>query len=127
MNSDEYEVSYFRYCHSLIGALEPIDVARRNGRLVPCFPQSLIAGPPGDTAAEESAEYRQLVEEVCQNLNKIERRTWLRILEGRPILDVAIEEHVSRTAIYDRIRRMVEKNAYCAIWWQLKNKVNQHT
>ncbi len=121
MSMDDYEpeVSCYHYCRGHDGRLIDVDVARQNGRIVPRFPLS-ITEPALPQDDEESEEYQELVEEVCQNLNEVERRTWLRILDGRSILDIAQEEHVSRPAVYDRVRRMVRKNDYCAIWWQLR-------
>lgn len=126
MDSSDHEVHYFRYVRRLDGSLEPVDLARRNGRVVPRFHPSVLEPPPTQDP-EESREYRELVDEVSQNLNPLERKTWLRLLDGVPILDVAKDDHVSRAAIYDRLRRMVVKNEYVAIWWRLKNKCNQHT
>jgi len=130
--NDESEVSFYRYCRGHDGKLVAVDVARQNGRVVPRFSPS-ITEPALPHDEEESEEYRELVEEVCQNLNPTERRTWLQILDGRSLLDIAEEEGVSRAAIYERIRGnskgqggMIRKNDYCAIWWRLKNKVNQH-
>jgi DNA-directed RNA polymerase specialized sigma24 family protein len=126
MHKCQFETSYFRYVRRLDGTLEPVDLARRNGRLAPRFHPS-VTEPEMQSTGEESPEYRELVEEVSRSLNEIERRTWLKILDGRSILDIADEEGVSRAAIYDRISRMVSKNAYCQIWWRHKNKTNQHT
>ena len=115
----------FRQCRRIDGVVEPVNLIRRNGRPELQFPPAIVEFPLY-TEAEETPEYRELVDEVCQNLNEIERRTWMKIIDGRSILDIADEEGVSRPAIYDRIRRMVAKNSYCAIWWRLKNKTNQH-
>jgi DNA-directed RNA polymerase specialized sigma24 family protein len=125
MENIESEVFQFHQCRRIDGAVEPVDLIRRNRRPEIQFPADIVEYPLF-TEAEQSDEYRELLDEVCQNLNDIERRTWLRIIDGRSILDIAAEEGVSRPAIYDRIKRMVEKNSYCAIWWRLKNKVNQH-
>ena len=119
------ESLYFHSCCRIDGAVEPVDLIRRNRRPELQFPPAIVEFPLY-LEAEEAPEYRELIDEVCQNLSEIERRTWLRIIDGRSILDIAAEEGVSRQAIYDRIKRMVEKNSYCAIWWRLKNKVNQH-
>jgi hypothetical protein len=133
MEDFQSEVTYFRYCRKIDGSLEPVDVAKRNNRLVPRFHPSVIE-PELPADPEQSTEYRELVEEVSQNLNAIERRTWLRLLDGRSILDIAVEDGVSRAAIYERIRGnsrghagMIAKNGYVAIWWRLKNKTNQHS
>jgi len=121
----ESETSYFRYVRLLDGRLEPVDLARRNGRAVPRFHPS-VTEPQADPPGEDSAEYQELVTEVSQDLTEIERCTWMKILDERSIHEIAEEEGVSRAAVYDRIRRMVKKNDYVAIWWRLKNKVNQH-
>jgi Putative helix-turn-helix protein, YlxM / p13 like len=121
----ESETSYYRYVRRLDGGLEPVDFARRNGRLVPRFHPS-VTEPEIQRQGEESDEYKELVTEVSQDLNEIERSTWLKILDERSIVEIAEEDGVTRAAVYDRIRRMVKKNDYVAIWWRLKNKVNQH-
>jgi len=126
MDRSDYEVHYFRYVRTLDGSLEPVDLARRNGRVVPRFHPSVIEPPLPAQEPEESPEYRELVDEVSHNLNPLERKTWLRLLDGMPILDVAKDDEVTRAAIYDRLRRMIAKNDYVAIWWRLKNKTNQH-
>lgn len=125
MENIENEAFEFHQCRRVNGAVEPVNLIRRNRHPELQFPPDIVEFPLY-TEAEETLEYRELVDEVCQNLNEIERRTWLKIIDGRSILDIAAEEGVSRPAIYDRIKRMVEKNEYCAIWWRLKNKVNQH-
>jgi len=123
MDDFQSEVSYFRYCRKIDGTLEPVDVAKRNDRLVPRFHPS-VTEPELQTDPEESSDYRELIEEVSQNLNALERRTWLRLLDGRSVLDIAAEDGVSRAAIYERIRGrsksqggMIGKNPYCLIWW----------
>jgi hypothetical protein len=75
---------------------------------------------------EKGAGYGDLIEEVCQNLSEIERRTWLRMLEGgHTIAEIAREEKVTHAAIIDRLRRMALKNAYAAIWFHLNAGVRQ--
>ncbi|HEX4134617.1 MAG TPA: hypothetical protein VHY84_08425 [Bryobacteraceae bacterium] len=125
MENIESEAFQFHQYRRIDGAVESVNLIRRNGRPEIQFPPAIVEFPLY-TEAEENPEYRELVDEVCQNLNEIERRTWMKIIDGRSILDIASEEHVTRPAIYDRVKRMVEKNPYCAIWWRLKNKVNQH-
>lgn len=125
MENIDNEAFQFHQYRRIDGAVEPVNLIRRNGHPEIQFPPAIVEFPLY-AEAEESPEYSELVDEVCQNLNEIERRTWMRIIDGRSIFDIASEEHVTRPAIYDRIKRMVEKNSYCAIWWRLKNKVNQH-
>lgn len=125
MENIESEVLQFHQYRRIDGAIEPVDLIRHNRRREIQFPTDIVEYPLF-VEAEQSDEYKELLDEVCQNLNEIERRTWLRIIDGGSILDIAAEEGVTRPAIYDRIKRMVEKNSYCAIWWRLKNKVNQH-
>lgn len=118
-------VKFERYCR-LDGSIAPAEIIRRNGYPEMQFPAAAVEFPV-HYVGDETAEYKELLDEICQNLNEIERRTWLKIIDGRSILDIAADEEVARAAIYDRIRRMVKKNDYCAIWWRLKkNKLNQH-
>lgn len=125
MENLQSDVIQFHQYRRIDGTVEPVDLIWRNRRPEMHFPPAAIEFPLY-LEAEESPEYKELIDEVCQNLNDIERRTWLRIIDGRTILDIAAEEGVTRPAIYDRIRRMVRKNSYVAIWWRLKNKINQH-
>jgi hypothetical protein len=124
----EAKTLYFRYCRRIDGQLISVDTARRNGRLVPRFSpedfEPILAG-----AEDTSCELDELIAEITQNLTGIERRTWLQLVDGATILDIAAAEHVSRAAIYERIRGntkgqggMVAKNPYVAIWWRLRNK-----
>src|SRR5262249_43005650 len=111
------------------GHHEPVNFARRNGRWAPTF--SLRCTEPQPLSADPS-EFRELVRELMYGLNRTERRTWRLLLLGYSILDTAAHEHVSRTAIYERIRGnarkhggMVKKNDYVRIWWERRN--NEHT
>src|ERR1700733_6319615 len=121
MENIKSEPFQFQQYRRIDGPVEPVNLIRRNHRPELQFPPAITEFPLY-LEAEDNPDYRELVDEVCQNLNEIERRTWLKIIDGRSILDIAAEDGVSRSAIYDRIRRMVEKNSYCAIWWRLKNK-----
>ncbi len=127
-NSDP-ETTYFRYVRDQNGKLVPVNFARRNRRLVPYFPPSMTEPAP-TTDPEELPNYRELIEELTQKLNPVERRTWFLIIrDGKSIKEAAAEEGVSRQAIYDRLRRMIRKNEYCAICavhGVLKHKINQH-
>jgi DNA-directed RNA polymerase specialized sigma24 family protein len=99
---------------------------RRNGRAIPRFPPDIgeIYLLPEDG---ESPDFAELVEEVCQSLNDLERRRWLlAIRDGRSISEIAEMEGVSRQAIIDCFHRMARKNAYVRIWLQNKNNKNQH-
>jgi hypothetical protein len=124
-DSNYSDADRFHHYSRIDGVVEPLGQIRRNRRTEMQFPSNVVEFPLY-LEAEENLDYKELVDEVCLNLNETERRTWLRIIDGRSILDIADEEGVSRAAIYDRIKRMVKKNSYCAIWWRLKNKVNQH-
>ena len=62
-------------------------------------------------------------------LNRIERRTWLMLLLGESITQIADREKRSRSAIYHRIRGnskgqggMIRKNDYVRIWWRDQRK-----
>src|SRR5438128_233438 len=106
----ETETRYFRLVRDFTGKLVPVDLARRNRRLVPRFHPSMLDPLAGDV--EELGDFHELVAEVSQNLNPLETRTWLRLLDGMSILDLAKDDRVSRAAIYSRLERMVTKNAY---------------
>jgi len=114
------ETTYFRYVRTLDGRLEPIDVVLHNKRLVPRFSPT-AAEPP----SAEPSDFKRLVREVMYGLNRTERRTWLNLLLGLSIVEVACKEKVSRTAIYERLRGnskgqggMIRKNDYVRIWWE---------
>jgi len=123
---DDFDVHYFQYCRNLEGNLVPVGVARQNGRSVPRFP-STVTEPyllPDD---EETPDYLELVEEVCQSLNEKERRRWLlAIRDGRSNSEIAEMESVSRPAIIDCFRRAALKNPYVQIWLNHKKNNNQH-
>jgi hypothetical protein len=125
MENIDNETSKFHRYRRIDGAIEPVNLIRRNRIPEMQFPPAGFEFPLY-IEAEESPEYKELLDEVCQNLNYVERRTWLKIIDGRSILEIADEEGVRRQAIYSRIKGMVRKNDYCAIWWRLKKKVNQH-
>lgn len=114
------ESTYFRYVRTLDGRLEPIDVVLHNKRLVPRFSPT-AAEPP----SAEPSDFKRLVREVMYGLNRTERRTWLNLLLGLSIVEVACKEKVSRAAIYERLRGnskgqggMIRKNDYVRIWWE---------
>src|SRR5687768_2920458 len=91
-------IASFHCCCSLDGATHDVTFYRQNGRLVPRIDQALLSLP--SLEPELSNDYEELVEEVCQNLTAIERRTWLLILDGWSISRIAEEEQVSRPAVY---------------------------
>lgn len=118
------ETTFYRYARTLDGKLEPVDVVRHNGRLVPRFAPTIAESP-----STNSTDLKRLVREVMYGLNRTERRTWLLLLLGLPILEVACKEKVSRAAIYERIRGnskgqggMIRKNDYVEIWWRNQRK-----
>jgi hypothetical protein len=117
------ETTYFRYARTLNGKLEPVSVARRNGRNIPLFSPCHLEPDPVET----KSDLKSLVRELMYGLNRTERRTWLLLLLGYSVLDVAQSEKVTRPAIYERIRGsskghggMVRKNDYVRIWWELR-------
>jgi predicted DNA-binding protein YlxM (UPF0122 family) len=123
---DEFGTTYFRYCRDHQGNLVPVDLARQNGRLVPMFPPT-ITEPYLLADDEETPDYIELLEEVCQCLNEKERRRWLlAIRDARNITEIAQAEAVSRPAIIDCFHRMAKKNPYVRIWLDYKKRRNQH-
>lgn len=131
MNDKFDETTYYRHFRTLDGRLEPIDVVRRNGRLVPRFSPSCTEHNP--TPLTQSTDLRELLREVMYGLNRKQRRTWLLLLLQYPILEVARQERVTPTAIYERLRGsskghggMIRKNEYVAIWWRRQRKHDDH-
>ena len=121
-NAEFDETRYFRYIRTFAGRLEPVDFARRNGRLVPNFSPEHTEADPGQGVR---SDLKPLLRELMYALNRTERRTWLLLLLGYSIVEIARKERVSRPAIYARIRGnrkkqggMIRKNEYVAIWWR---------
>jgi hypothetical protein len=117
-------IGSFHCCCSLDGATHDVSFYRQNGRLVPRIDPALLTFP--SLEPEASNDYAELVEEVCQNLTVIERRTWLLILDGWSISRIAEEEQVSRPAVYSRLRSMARRNPYVPIWWRLRQNNHSH-
>src|SRR5258708_3755476 len=114
---DREELLCSGLCSDIRGRTHNVCFARRNGRRVPLW------GPNWNDPMEldVTTDYDELLEELCTNLNHVERRIWLRLIDSGSISEVATEEKVKRPAIYARIHRMARKNAYVAIWWRLRN------
>jgi serine/threonine protein kinase len=111
-----------RYLGSIQGTLESRDLLRQDRPLV-----QRIHARLQQKGGEDAFEYYELVEQISQKLTELERRTWLELLSGKSIIEIAQEEHVARGRIYDRVRRMVRKNQYVATWWDLKRRNDQRT
>ena len=128
----DLEVLYFRSfsCHD--GHVEEAQLYRRNGQLMVQFPpestMSSLEQPPHGGELDP-----ELVDEVCENLTEVERRTWLAIIDRRSIPDIARDEGVSHAAIYERIRGrkgaggMIAKNRYVSRWWELRQQRKKQT
>jgi len=129
-DSFESEINYFRYCRGLDGKLEPVGIAKRNGRRVPYFHPSMtepISKRDGD-ATEADREFAGQ-SRFFVNLNPVERETWRKILSARSIASIAKEEGISRAAIYSRIcgnskgqGGMISKNFWVLLWWLLRQR-----
>ena len=113
MENIENEAFQFHRYRRIDGAVEPVNLIRRNGRPEIHFPPGIVEFPLY-TEAEENPEYRELVDEVCQNLNEIERRTWMKIIDGKSILQQraipALPTQLRRTG--SRPRRMKRLEIY---------------
>jgi hypothetical protein len=125
MKKEPNETTYFRYCRTLDGRLEPVDTFIHNGRVVPRFV------PETRKPQTDRSDFKRLIREVMYNLNRTERRTWVSLLLGQSIVEIARKEEVSRSAIYERIRGnskgqggMIRKNDYVHIWWRDQRKKN---
>lgn len=116
MSDRNFDTTYYRYCRDITGKLVPVDLGRQNGRCAPRFDREITAP---EARPLVSRDFRELVVEVTRGLTRIQRRTWLKIIfNGLSIAQIALDEKVTRTAIYQRIHQMVRKNGYVAIWWR---------
>lgn len=78
------------------------------------------------TAHDENDTH--ILRALSAGLNRIERRTWWRILDGWSIDAIADADGVKRATIYCRIRGsgsngsggMVGKNSWVARWWEAR-------
>lgn len=124
------ETTYFRYARRIDGHLEAIETGRHNGRLVPRFDPSWTTPTPDPPDSDSDLE--ELIAELSYNLSPLERRTWLQLIDGLSVEQIAHAEGVSRAAVYERIRGnskkqggMVKKNDYVRIWWNLRQRQQQ--
>jgi len=124
MDREHDEILFFQQCRTLDGRIQRIEVGRRNGRATPLFTPDWALIDPVSASAEAERRARAIRKELSINLNRLERRTWNRLVNERSILEIAREEGVSRCAIYERIRGnskgqggMIAKNPYVALWW----------
>ena len=113
----------FNAYRNLAGDVVPADTYKRNGQRVPRFsPQEI------DMPNTPRAHSTTILRVLSAGLNRIERRTWWRILDGWSIDAIAAAERVERAAIYSRIRGsgskgnggMVKKNPWVARWWEAR-------
>jgi hypothetical protein len=120
----------FRRVCTIAGDVEVVQIVRRNGILVPLLKM------PGTAAARQTdrSDLLPLYRELMYGLSRLERRTWVPLLLGRSIEDVAQMQGVSRQAIYARIRGnsknqggMIRKNDYVDIWWRTQRHSHSRT
>lgn len=120
----DFETLYFQRFSDLQGNTCELQIGKRNRQ------RSAILHPASTEviADAERADNQELRDELCYGLNQTERRTWLKIINGQSLLDIAADEGVQRSAIYSRIRGsrkskgMIHKNFYVARWWQLRQR-----
>lgn len=125
VNDDE--VFHFRTCRSLDGSLHSVDTCRRNGRHSAVFSADWISHVPVDSPDE--TDKHALVNGLFENLNALEIYTWHSILNGFSISEIAMDEGVSRQAIYSRIQGkhqkgggMISRNVWVWLWWTLRQQ-----
>jgi len=129
MDSDLLETLFFQRCSDLDGRQHLVQVGRRNGRPTPLMAPSWT--DPADQDQPDDTTNNELREELCYSLSRKQRQTWLKLIHGQSILAIAIEEHVTRQAIYSRIRGtrrtkgMIDRNYYVARWWKLRERARQ--
>src|ERR1700739_4830202 len=96
---DLHETIVFQRSRTLKGNIRPVTVGRRNGKTAALFGPEWISLEPMTDAQCEDRRTLEIREELCVNLNPIERRTWEQIINGRSIREIAAEEKVKRPAI----------------------------
>jgi hypothetical protein len=125
MQSNNSDILNFQACSGLDGRVCKVEIIKRNGQLVPLLTPSLTAYSPLSNEEDSDIRAENLFKQLSYNLTKVERRTWKKLLvEGKSIAQVAIDEGVSRNAVYERIRGnskgqggMIAKNDFVALWW----------
>src|SRR3954467_6450380 len=103
----------------LDGRLQIGNHARQAGRpTLRCMPPLPVHEEPATpTTSSQTLPGKTL------NLTPRQARTWLAILSGKNLSEIAREEGVSRAAIYCRIRGtngrggLIERNLWALIWW----------
>ena len=125
MDQADIEALFFHRFSDFNGEAQDLQIGKRNGQRVPLLSPSIAYVAEKGSDEQETAE---LQDELCYDLNPLERRTWVKIIFGQSVLDIAKDEGVRRAAIYSRIRGssksrgMIHKNFYVARWWQLRQK-----
>lgn len=111
----------FQAFRNLHGIVVPADTYKRNGQRVLRYQPQTI-----DMSTTDNGSDAGVLRVLSAGLNAIERRTWWRILDGWSLPAIAEADHVSRAAIYCRIRGtnghggMVRKNRWVALWWEAR-------
>jgi len=126
---DDSDALQFRHYRSVDGRVRPLDVIRRNSKLVPQFSAADLQFPDKEPSAVCTC--RELPGKFL-NLTPVQARTWEQILAGKTISDIARNERVSRAAIYQRIRGssgrggMTRRNLWVFIWWKFLQEQQSH-
>jgi hypothetical protein len=124
LDGETLQVLIFGHCHTLSGCSEQVHVGRRNGRT------SLFLGEAdADISGRQRGQsrgYIGLLRDVYRNLTPLQRWTWHRLLNGASVLSISKERGTSRSAVYDTIHRMVERNGFCKRWWRRRDMANQY-
>ena len=113
----------YRTACALDGTPVRLSTYRRNGFTMAHIPEHLAAG---ENDGPDEAEIKELQDELCYDLNEVERRTFLRIMQDWTLHEIAKDEGVSHPAIYCRIRGkdgksgMVLKNRFVWFWWHMR-------
>lgn len=128
MDVSELDAKYLQYCRRLDGSIERVSLGRRNGRPMAILPPSCTEPPDKDQSIEIFEQSRLYV-----NLNPLETETWKKILKSQSIRDIALEEGVTRQAVYNRIvgnskgqGGMIGKNFWVLLWWLARQRTTAH-
>jgi hypothetical protein len=125
MQNTNGDLLQYQVCAAIDGSIHKVNWGKRNGLPVPLLTPALTDYSPMNSERDGDIRAENLFKQLSGNLTKVERRTWRKLLvEGKSIAQVAIDEGVSRNAVYERIRGnskgqggMIAKNDFVALWW----------
>lgn len=112
-------------CCDLRGKIRSVQFGRRNGRVCLLLGQADWAPENRDEESDQIEPDWDSVSASSEPLTIAQRRAWVRLVNRRPVAEIAREEGVTRAAIYDRIHRMCARSHIIRVWWELR-QIDKH-